>query len=101
MRVVGVAAMAMYEYASGIPRRKVMRTWFGVLVIIIGALCYRSFNWSFFPLVIAVSFISSGALAITAFKTGDGRTKRYSLIVGIVVFILTALASGLKMSVTQ
>ena len=54
----------------------------------------------FFPLIVAVSFISSGALIVAALKTGGTGVKRYSLIVGIVVFVLTALVSFLKMSIT-
>jgi hypothetical protein len=77
-----------------------LRTWLAVWVILIGALCYRSLNSDFFPLIVAVSFISSSALAVAALKTGGTGIKRYSLIVGIVVFVLTTLVSFLKMSIT-
>ena len=77
-----------------------MRTWLAVWVIVIGAFCYRSLNSDFFPLIVAVSFISSSALIVAALKTGGTGIKRYSLIVGTAVFVLTSLVYLLKSSIT-
>ena len=76
------------------------RTWLAIWVVFIGALCYRSLNSDLFPFMVIISFVSSGALVATVLKTGGSANRRYSLLVGILVFVLTALALLLKVSST-
>ena len=85
--------------AADFPVSETVRTWLAVWVIFIGAFCYRSLNSDFFPLIVIVSFISSSSLLFAALKTGGTGIKRYSLIVGAVVFVLTAMVSLLKISI--
>ncbi len=83
-----------------LPVNDFMRAWLAVWVIVVGVLCYASLNSSLFQTLVAISLVSSAVLVVVAIRAGGGVIKRYSLITGLLVFVLTVLIYILKITST-